>query len=244
MDTPAEIFFEFSNPTRLHILVLLREEAHALSELAEKIAVSKPEVSRHVGRLVDHGLVVKDPNTRKYRLGLLGLNAMALLHPLKFLFRHPAFFRTHRVTDLAPHLLTGIAALDGAEIVQGTGNAMHSVRDVIAGASEIWILTAQSFPFETPGLTYHLIITPALYEEKVKEYPDFIERMDAEVELFTCPDVPFTLAVSDDHKGILFFPAETGEADYEEACVVSDADGLHFLHEIYESFLAAATRVI
>ncbi|MFQ5820720.1 MAG: ArsR/SmtB family transcription factor [Candidatus Heimdallarchaeota archaeon] len=49
----SPLFAELANPARFQMLALLVEAPHTLGEFAKKIEVSKPEISRHLTRLVE-----------------------------------------------------------------------------------------------------------------------------------------------------------------------------------------------
>ena len=56
----AAYFTALSEPTRLHILSLLREKEHNVGELAELCNYTSANISRHLAVLSKHGLVAKD----------------------------------------------------------------------------------------------------------------------------------------------------------------------------------------
>lgn len=71
-------FGALGDPTRRAILTLLGEGDRSVQELAERLPVSRPAVSRHLRLLKEAGLVVEEPRgTRRiYRLQEQGLAAV------------------------------------------------------------------------------------------------------------------------------------------------------------------------
>jgi len=66
------IFEALADPTRRHILELLRERPHLVGELTELLGMSQPGVSKHLRVLREVGLVHvrKDAQRRWYELRL------------------------------------------------------------------------------------------------------------------------------------------------------------------------------
>ena len=71
-------FEALGDPTRRAILTLLGEGDRSVQELAERLPVSRPAVSRHLRLLKEAGLVLEEPRgTRRiYRLQEEGLAAV------------------------------------------------------------------------------------------------------------------------------------------------------------------------
>jgi DNA-binding transcriptional ArsR family regulator len=56
----AAYFQALAEPTRLHILNLLRRQERSVGELAQLCGFSSANISRHLGLLMQHGLVVRE----------------------------------------------------------------------------------------------------------------------------------------------------------------------------------------
>lgn len=56
----AEYFQALSEPTRLHILSLLRSGEHNVGELAQSCDYTSANISRHLAILSKHGLVARE----------------------------------------------------------------------------------------------------------------------------------------------------------------------------------------
>lgn len=71
LDQIALYFQALSEPTRLHLLRLLRDNAeHSVGELAELIGTSPANASRHLSMLCQHGFVARESrgNAAYYRV--------------------------------------------------------------------------------------------------------------------------------------------------------------------------------
>jgi DNA-binding transcriptional ArsR family regulator len=66
----SDVFKALSDPTRRHVLRLLRRRPMTAGELADEFPVSKPTMSRHFAVLREAGLIApeKDGTTITYRL--------------------------------------------------------------------------------------------------------------------------------------------------------------------------------
>ena len=66
----AEICKVFSNPTRLEILNLLRDEEMSVTELIEKTKLSQANISQHLSIMKSKGIVISDRKGKNiyYRL--------------------------------------------------------------------------------------------------------------------------------------------------------------------------------
>jgi DNA-binding transcriptional ArsR family regulator len=91
--TTNKVFKALADPTRRHVLELLREGAMTAGELSEHFSVSKPTMSAHFSVLREAGLIMaeKDGRSIVYRLrmsvledALLGFaNAFGIAEPGK-----------------------------------------------------------------------------------------------------------------------------------------------------------------
>lgn len=70
LEQVAAYFRALSEPTRLHILSLLRQGEHNVGELASLCDYTSANISRHLGVLSKHGLVVREArgNSVYYRI--------------------------------------------------------------------------------------------------------------------------------------------------------------------------------
>lgn len=60
LERVASYFQALSEPTRLHILNLLREGEHNVGELAQACGYTSANISRHLSVLMQHGLVERE----------------------------------------------------------------------------------------------------------------------------------------------------------------------------------------
>lgn len=60
----AKLFRGFADPSRLAILIALRNGARSVSDIVQATGLSQPNVSNHLGCLRDCGLVTASPQGR------------------------------------------------------------------------------------------------------------------------------------------------------------------------------------
>jgi len=66
----AELCKVFTSPTRIHILMLLREKERSVRELSEEVGLPQPNVSQHLGVMRARGILTvrKEGTTAYYRV--------------------------------------------------------------------------------------------------------------------------------------------------------------------------------
>jgi len=234
MTINTTLFVELANPARLKILELLTEAPHTIGDLTPKIEVSRPEISRHVARLVDQGIVQQEG--RKYTLAPFGEVLVTLLAPLQFVVQYPDFFQTHRV-DLPPLLLLQINALSQAELVQGIGQIMIELAELLnhPEKDDLYALLHQSFPVFRKGAkarcAYH--IAPESYRSTI---PGTSLQLYETVHYRILPQVSHGIWLTTSGKALLCFPDLNNIPDYNVAFLVTDKVGLTYVQAIWEYF--------
>jgi DNA-binding IclR family transcriptional regulator len=88
MDDYLNIYSELTNPIRTQILMWIGDEPQALSDIATHFSISKPEISRHLSRMKNVGLVMQEASTRKYHPSALGITYLQLFSPIEFVLKH------------------------------------------------------------------------------------------------------------------------------------------------------------
>lgn len=78
LEPVAAYFRALSEPTRLHILSLLRQGEHNVGDLAQLCGYTAANVSRHLSVLNKHGLVTRETrgNSAYYRIADPSVNAL------------------------------------------------------------------------------------------------------------------------------------------------------------------------
>jgi DNA-binding transcriptional ArsR family regulator len=235
MNDYSALITEFSNPTRVKLLLLLDDQKATSSELTRRVGgISNSEVSRHLARLGKEGLVTKESvSGRIYELTPFGTSVVSAFGPLHFIFSHGDYFKTHRIDFLPVSLIRGIDALKNAEFISGTGNAMMMMEQFMElPMNELFLMSDNVFPFSFACDTVHFIIPPSVLEhaESMRREVRFPDRR-------VLQDIPLSLALTDTGHGGVFFPSYTSQGpDYSEGFAVSDPTGIAYLQALWSYF--------
>jgi predicted transcriptional regulator len=140
-----DLLFEMSNEHRHNIMLLLRKEAMRLTSISKELDLTSPEISRHVSRLSDTGLVTKDVEGF-FSLTPLGEMVLTMLQEFEFISRHTEYFETHTHDGLPAEYVKRIGELSGSRFMDSIPGFFRQIERVITEADEyVWLLVDQ-FP--------------------------------------------------------------------------------------------------
>lgn len=235
MVSHSSLLAEVSNPFRTQIILLLGEEPHSLTNLAKKLDLSKPEVSRHLARLSEAGVVHK-PN-KPYELTPFGQLLLQLLSPLEFTLQRADYFRG-RVVDLPPFLTRDLDSLGEAELVEGTGIVMFRAKEMVERIDKKYCMFVdQPFPFDPSHIIDegYFLIPPSLAQEHGRD-PPRTAMAYKHFEVRSLDPLPCVLALRDDEEAMLFFPDMTGKLDYSHGFHIKDSVGVEFAKKVWNYY--------
>ena len=242
MPSKEESLAEISNPIRLKILKKVANHPQALAEIAKDLPISKPEVSRHLSRLQDSGFLTKDPSTSKFEPSALGETYLQLFSPIDFVFRYQDYFQDHRI-DLPINLMRNIDALMNAEFITGIGEVLMKADELSRTTKDLLrLMTDQMIPigpedFKIRTGNYIVspsIVTPEGQEHVMNSFDDFEGR---------AMKISHAIMISEDKRGLLWFPGLNGKPDLNSAFFITDDIGLSYLLEIWEHFWNSADKI-
>ena len=137
---------ELAFPIRTQILEELLDQPLKLNEIAIKFSVSKSEISRHLSRLLEINVVMKDNTNHSYMLTPLGEAYISLSLPVKFILEQNIFFENHFI-DLPDNLYRIIDHLFQAKNIMGSGDVLTTIQNILETTEEeVQILLDQKFP--------------------------------------------------------------------------------------------------
>ncbi len=113
-----DIFWELAGEIRRSILFRLKGEGIKLSQLAKVLDVSIQEVHRNVNRLIDAGLIEKDP-AGVLTLTTYGNTILTQIPSFQFLAKNKPYFEEHTLGDLPMKFIQRIGALNNSELING-----------------------------------------------------------------------------------------------------------------------------
>lgn len=224
---------EIAHTKRMNLFFLLNEKPCSLVDLTRHINLSKSEISRHLSRLIEIGIVEKNVNQKKYSLALLGQNLFPFFSPIEFILDHSEYFQNHSI-PLPLDLSRQIDCLKKADFVSGIGNVLFKTKDIFETVqNRICIMSDQKFPFDFPPKTQEgLFIIPESLKDDRHLVEHFFERMEGRM----LPNVPLSILLTDDKQGVIFFPLKTYDIDFNCCFLVNYQEGLEFLRSIWDYY--------
>jgi predicted transcriptional regulator len=226
-----DLMFEVSNEDRVRILNALSKEPCTNSDLSCRLSLTSQEVSRHVQRLTNYGLMARrnDGLLVLSPFGELLLRQLASLH---FINAHRRYFADHVISGLPERFMTRISELGACAEIEDVMVAVHRAQRLIEEAEE-YILNINmryfssgfaaikaAFDREVKGYFLHGLtlrlpremagdrrrVFPKGYVESLKGAGTYLERL---------LDVPLILYLSEKDVALLCFPKVGGEFDFK-----------------------------
>ena len=246
MDEYLTINSELSNPTRIQILSRIGENPQTLSEIATHFSISKPEISRHLSRLTNVGIITKDLSTRKFKPSALGKTYLQLYSPIEFVLKHSSYFTDHYI-DLPLHLSRNIDALMNAELVTELGNVLAKIQEMLNETKDkVKLMLDQRLP--VVGLKEKVkfgdyIVPVTMSGPQFDSGRAYLKKMYDSVEVRTLNSVSHFIMCTDKNKGVISFSTLQRKADWSSIWVVTDKLGLDYLQEIWNHFQNLAIKI-
>lgn len=199
-ETLGKLLFELANQDRLQILHEIQAKSMRLTQLSEKLDLTVQETSRHLSRLNDAKLIVKNADGF-YELVPYGAYVIKQLLGLNFLSIHQDYFTKHNLSNLPEEFMERIGELQGSSYIDDVMVAFSQAENLISKADEyIWIIGNQVLMSTLPhleaaikrGAQFRLIlpenlvpppgfkplpIIPGKIERKTLRHIDFIMTM-------------------------------------------------------------------
>ncbi|MCD6348050.1 MAG: helix-turn-helix domain-containing protein [Candidatus Korarchaeota archaeon] len=203
-----------SSEDRLRILSHLSRGRCRLSELARAMGISVQEAHKHLSKMVDRGLVLKDDG---YELSCYGRLVLAVLPSLKFLADNSSYFATRKIPPIPDEFFRRIGELEGSVF---TDDVMYAFREVELSLEEaekyIWIASTQVLMSSLPRIKWSLkkgaefkVILPV----DLTPPRGFKPLLVGDVELRAMEEVPLILILTE-RDCFLSLPRRDGRFDY------------------------------
>lgn len=139
------LLFEVSNEYRHRMMMMLKEKAMRVTALSKELGLTSPEISRHISRLSENGLVTKDVEGF-FHLSPFGMMVLVLLQEFEFTSRHSEYFASHINVGLPDPFIKRIGDLSESRFSDNIPDFFRQIEQVIKEAEEeVWLLVDQ-FP--------------------------------------------------------------------------------------------------
>ena len=240
----AELLFEFSNPSRLDILMLIKEKNIKPSQLARAADQTIQETSRHLQRLTKALLVERDSNGA-YSLTPFGKQMLAFIQEIHFLAINSEYFTTHDPSCLPPEFRYGLGLIQQYDKASHVMEAFQQSEDLIRNSEEIiWIHSDQILASTLPlideavqrGVEFRVILPEELGSQRphLEPYPHIVRERHSQTHDRFIESVQLVIVMSE-KKALLAFPTKDGCPDYLGFSLSNDA-GLKWCRELYLHF--------
>jgi DNA-binding transcriptional ArsR family regulator len=225
MENLGNLLFELANEDRLRILIRLQEKPMRLTRISNKLKLNMQETSRHLSRLSEAGLVLKNSEGR-YCIQPFGEEILTLMDGFEFLEKYRDYFKTY---DLSNDFFT----------------SLHLTENLIRRAEEyLWMISDQVLVSSKP-LAKELIekrntkFRWILLEDLVPP-PDFepLPFVAGRMERKTLKKIDVAMAISE-KEAQLAFRGKDGKMDFRTFSVV-DPLPLNWCKELHEYYWARA----
>ena len=219
-----QVMTDICHPTRIQILSIVHESPTSFSNIATQVDLSNSEISRHLNRLFDQGVLEKDAKSRQISLTKFGALLLRSLQPLQFYCEYNHIFSDHDILDLPDFLLVNMPLLKHAEFIKGTGPVMFKMQEVTERTRKhIKMMVNQPFPFGKAEIAIDFIVPLDLMQMR-----DKIEATSLIVEARLYQSVRYSICLTDNDEALLFLPKNETSPDFETCFYVSSAQNPAF----------------
>jgi predicted transcriptional regulator len=234
-DRILALFSDITHPSRIRILKILNNNPMNLTEISKKLDLSKPEISRHLSKLRELGLIQHEEKTNL--LTDLGISILTIVSPLDVILDNYEYFTGHSLTFLPDSFIKEINSLSESDLITGAGLILKKIFEITNEMSdEMKLMTSQpspSFPQEKKEKIK--IIAPS-YAKKENIDPETILNLFNNFEIRLLDEINIALVIVDEKYGMLAFPTLDGLVDANYSFFVESSDGMVFLNKLWDYY--------
>ncbi|MGY5878714.1 MAG: winged helix-turn-helix domain-containing protein [Candidatus Thorarchaeota archaeon] len=240
----SELLFEFSNPSRLDILLLIEKKNVKPSQIARDVNQTIQETSRHLQRLTK-ALLVEKAMDGSYSLTPLGKQLLTLIPEIHFLALNSEYFSTHDPSCIPPEFRYGLGLIREYGTSRHVMQAFQETEELIRDSEEIiWIHSDQVLSSSLPliqeaihrGVEFRVILPKTLVDQRVdpEDYPDLVDHAPHQLQDRIRDSVELVIVMSE-KQALLAFPTKNGAPDYL-GFTLSNEEGLKWCKKLYLHF--------
>jgi predicted transcriptional regulator len=139
------LLFEVSNEDRDMILSILSKEKKRVSDLSRELNLTYPEIRRHISRLLNIGLILRDIEGF-YHLTPYGETCITLFDEFDFISKQREYFKSHTPTNIPPVFLKRLSELSRHHFVDNFMEFLTFIGEKINEANEFVWLCIDQYP--------------------------------------------------------------------------------------------------
>lgn len=218
------LLFELSHPLRYEILQLLIGSPLRLTAIAKKVDANAPEISRHLDRLKDAGIIEKNPEGL-YLPTPMGYLILEHLPVFEFITRNKDYFLSHDLLGLPPGFISRLGDLEDGEIMEGSIKNIELAKNIILGSEERLLAASKEYMPNIVtsvldklknGLYYRAVVDEdfLINEKENLSLPELDNYIFEEVKVVARTPA---VGVGNEKKALIVFPDRDGKMDYSVA---------------------------
>ena len=247
IESLCDLFFEFSNEDRLRMMRRLKYDDLTVTALSKELALTTQETSRHLSRLGDTGLTIKNPNGTH---SLTGYGELSLKQINGFMFTssHRAYFQNHDLSSIPEEYVSRIGELNGSRYIDDIMVIFHLIEELGRESEEyIYRLTDKYILTAIPawevalkrGVNFRLleprdIVVPPEFDRGPVIRDSVIKQ---QFKIRVIDKVNVFMALNEKRVAAVSFPTNEGRMDYRG--FVSDDKSVHkWAKDLFEYYWA------
>jgi predicted transcriptional regulator len=259
MESLCDLLFEVSNEERMRILHRLEEGGMTITSLSRALDITTQEASRHVSRLGEVGLTVRDPEGH-HSLTPYGRLTLRQIRGVEFTSLHRDYFKAHTLAALPTEYVGRIGELAGSALTENVMVTIHSIEETIQEAEEYLLninvpYIASAFPLIRESIergvkarflhTRDLVLPEIMRDDRDQTFSDQIlakARRSGIYEERLIDEIDLVLYMSERRVAVVTFPQEDGDFDF--LGFTSTDEAVHrWCSDVFQHYWERATPV-
>jgi predicted transcriptional regulator len=243
-----DLLFEFSHKERYNVLKGLYHEVKRHSELQREFNLPGSEISRHLKRLREKKLVIKDIQN-KYQITNIGKIFIRMMEIFQVSLKHGDFFNNHDITSIPINLIFQLGKLNKVEFGNKTMENMEIFENLVKNSEEFLFAITDQYQksllkeaekkLRTQStkiralIDINLLKTYNIPDGWMKLFDDpktFFKDMLENIRILE--DIKISLVVSD--KGAIIFLNKDGQIDYSQCLIDNHESFIKWTKELFE----------
>lgn len=234
---------ELTHPTRISILKSLESEPKGVTDIANEINSSRPEVSRHLTALRKLNMVDKEESSNF--ITEFGYLILKIISPLDFLLEYDEYFMEHPLVNFPTQFLYDLNKLRGNELIEGSGYFFQKQIELGPIASDKMKLMINSPIPNVSGVCFDegQLIVRENPNMKVLTH-DNLKKDMKHYEIRQYSGIHYIIYIMGDKFGFLHFPNKEGFPDVNSCLFVYTGEGIQYLLSLWDYYWSRAKKVV
>ncbi|MFX0004020.1 MAG: helix-turn-helix transcriptional regulator [Candidatus Hodarchaeota archaeon] len=243
-----DLLFEFSHKERYNLLKSLYDGGKRHTQLQNELEIPGSEVSRHLKRLNEKSLIIKDISN-EYQITNIGKIFIKMMDIFQVSLTHQEFFNSHKITSIPFYLIFQLGKLGDVEFGNKTMENMEIFENLVKNSEEFLYAITDQYQksllkeAESKRQNRSIEIRALVDRNLLKSYniPDGWSKLFQDPKVFfkemlenirILDEIELSLIVSD--KGAILFLSKEGEIDYGQ-CLIDNHEGfIKWSKELFE----------